>query len=219
MVDSVTASNWNIRQVDPKAYGSAGNRACLWDIAREQLVKEGYVDMNGPRIQAKVDEIVAFHNQQTSQPGFRRINNPHAIGANQTIYTPPFSTVVPGGTKLKVGDQWSSPDRNTVMKVEAGQNQKGEATTQLRVYRDDGGGFGTAADHSLGVNVKDMEITKDGQLVSIDTAGKRNVLGIGQSINARLEVQNDGNVVLYGEKDGNKKAVLWPSNSQRIAPA
>jgi hypothetical protein len=127
---------------------------------------------------------------------------------------------VAGGNKLKVGDQVASPDGGTVMKVEAGQNSKGEASTQLRVYRDDGGGVGTAADHPLGTNVKEIEVTKDGQLVNIDTAGKRNIVfGTGQSINARLEVQNDGNVVLYGERSGNQKTVLWASASQRIAPA
>lgn len=219
MFETVTATSWSVRLVDPKAYGSAGNRACLWDMAREQLVKEGYIDMDGARIQAKVDEMVAFHNQQTDQPGFRRIDNPNLIGENQPIYKQEWSTAVPGGTKLKAGDQWASPDGGTVMKVEAATNDKGGATVQLRVYRDDGGGFGMVADHSLGTNIKDIEITQDGQITVTDNAGqKRSVYGTGQSTNARLEVQNDGNVVLYGEKNGQPKAVLWASHSQRIAP-
>ena len=219
MVESVTATSWNTRQVDVKAYGNAGNRACLWDMAREQLVKEGYVDQNGPRIQAKIDEIVAFHNQQTTQPAFRRIDNPDVIGTNQTIYTPAFSTVIPGGTKAKVGDKWASPDGNTALQLDAGQGPKGESTVQLRVYRDDGGGVGTAADHMIGSDVKDIEITKDGKIVTTSTTGQRMEFGTGQATNVRLAVQNDGNVVLYGEKNGDKDSVLWASKSQRIAPA
>jgi hypothetical protein len=218
MIEGVTVASWNTRKVEPQAYGKAGNHTCLWDIAREQLTKEGYVDQDVGRIRTKVDEIVTFHNKQTEQPGFRRINNPDVIHTNQTIYTPPFSTTVPGGTKLKPGDSVASPDGNTVMRIEPGNNQQGQTSVQMRVYRNDGGGVGTAADLTLGADVQNLEITSDGKMFTNGAAG-RTEFGAGYAVNARLEVQNDGNVVLYGEKSGDKKAVLWASNSQRIPPA
>jgi hypothetical protein len=219
MVESVVATNWNIRQVDPKAYGSGGNHACLWDMAREQLVKEGYVDNNVDRIRAKIVEIVDFHNKQTDQPNFRPIHNPDRIGANQTIYMPAWSTAIPAGTKAKAGDKWASPDGNTTLQVEAGKNAQGQSTLQLRVYRDDGGGVGTAADLHMGNDVQTLEVTSDGKLLATGSAGQRFEFGAGQATNVRLEVQNDGHVVLYGEKNGDKNSVLWKSMSQRIAPA
>lgn len=218
MIEGITVASWSSRQVEPQAYGKTGNHTCLWDMARERLTKEGYVDQDVGRIRTKVDEIVAFHNKQTDQPGFRRINNPDVIHDNQKIYMPPFSTTVPGGTKMKVGDTVASPDGNTVVRIESGKTPQGQTTVQMRVYRNDGAGVGTAAVLPLGTDVQNLEITGDGKMFTNGPAG-RTEFGAGFAINARLEVQNDGNVVLYGEKSGDKKAVLWASNSQRTPPA
>jgi len=210
----VTATSWNTRHFDPVAYGSPGNHACLWDIAREQLVREGYEDPSGAQIQMKVNEIVGFHNQQTEQPGFRKISNPDVIGDGQVIFVPPDGMTVPAGTQLKEGDKVQSPDGNTVLSVETVKNDKGQAVTGLVVYRDDGQGFTNRAELQAGSGVKTVEVTADGRLRIVDKDDKEHFFGDGKSKDARLVVQNDGNVVVYG---GDGKA-LWSSHSQRGGP-
>jgi hypothetical protein len=61
--------------------------------------------------------------------------------------------------------------------------------------------------------VKSAEVTGDGRLLLTDDQGNQFYLSQGKSKDARLTVQNDGNVVLYGDNN----SVLWKSNSQRGA--
>jgi hypothetical protein len=208
-MSDVTAASWNTRHFDPSAIGSAGNHACLWDIAREQLAKEGYTQVTAQQIEAKVKEIVAFHNQQEGRPEFRRIGNPDVIGDSQVIFMPADGTTLPARTtKLHVGDKVASPDGNTVLTIEWSTNEKGAA--KLYVYRDDGQGFKRVGDYHLAVGAVTVEVTDDGKLLVIND-GKWATYGSGNSKDARLIVQNDGNVVLYGG-DG---TVLWASDTQR----
>lgn len=211
MSGEVTAASWNTRHFDPAAYGSDGNRACLWDIAREQLAREGYKDPPAAQIQWKVNEIVTFHNQQTERPGFRQINNPDVIGDGQTIFVPPDGQAVPPGTEIKEGTTFKSPDGQTVLTVDTVKNDKGQAVNALVVYRNDGQGYTNVAQLPVGNGVKSVQVTADGRLLITDTEDKQHSFGAGQSKDVRLVVQNDGNVVLYG---GDNK-VLWTSNSQR----
>ena len=211
MSGEVTATSWNTRQFDPAAYGSDGNHACLWDIASEQLAREGYKNASAEQVYTKVNEIVAFHNQQTDRPEFRKINNPDVIGDGQVIFVPPDGMTVPAGTKLQVGDKVQSPDGKTVLSIESVNNDKGQPVAKLMVYREDGQGYTKAAEFHAGTGVKSIEVTGDGTLLIIDGEDKRFIFGAGKSKDARLVVQNDGNVVLYGGDN----AVLWASNSQR----
>jgi len=88
------------------------------------------------------------------------------------------------------------------------------------VYRDDGQGFTQVGDVQVGTGiagsvtgpgVKSIEVTDDGRLRIVDGDDKEFYFGAGKSKDARLMVQNDGNVVLYGG-DGR---VLWASDTQR----
>lgn len=211
MSNDVTAASWNARHFDPLASGSEGNHACLWDIARDQLAKDGYTQMTAQQIQAKVNDIVFFHNQQTGRSEFRRISNPDVIGDGQVIFLPADGTKLPAETKLQVGDKVASPDRNTVLTIQPGTNENGQPATKLYVYRDDGQGFHPVGDYQLALGTATAEVTDDGTILVVDSQGKRFILGSGHSRNAWLAVQDDGNVVLYGG-DG---TVLWASNTQR----
>jgi hypothetical protein len=193
----------------------------LWDIARESLIQEGFKDASPQQVYSRINDIVAFHNQQTDQPGFQRIENPDVIGKGQVIYVPPDGTTVPTGTKLGVGDKVQSPDGKTVLTIEKTVNDKGQSTTALVVNRDDGQGFkpvytynvGTGLNNSNPTNVKSAEITADGRLLVTDDQDNKFYVSQQQSKNARLVIQNDGNVVLYGDNN----SVLWKSDSQRKA--
>jgi hypothetical protein len=207
-MSDVTAASWNARHFNPSAIGSEGNHTCLWDIAREQLAKEGYTQVTAQQIQAKVQEIVVFHNRQTGRPEFREIGNPDVIGAGQVIFLPPpGGTTLHAGTKLQVGDKVASPDGNTVLAIEWADD--GHAT-KLYVYRNDGQGFEQVGDYHLAVGAVTVQVIDEGKLLIIND-GKWFTYGTGHSNNARLVVQDDGNVVLYGG-DG---SVLWASNTQR----
>lgn len=221
MSGEVTAVAWNSRDFNPAAFGADANHTCLWDVARESLFRDGYKDASPQQIYAKINEIVAFHNQQTQQPGFRRIDNPDVIGEGQTIFVPPEGIAVSPGTKLSADDKVQSPDGKTVLSVEPTNNDKGQSTTALVVNRDDGQGFkpvytyatGTGVNNSNPTNVKSVEVTTDGRLLITDDQDHKFYVSQGQSKNARLVVQNDGNVVLYGDNN----SVLWKSDSQRKA--
>lgn len=227
MSGEVTVVAWNARHFDPAALGADTNHTCLWDIARESLLRDGYKDASPQQIYSKINEIVGFHNQQTQRPGFQRIENPDVIGTGQTIFVPPQgATATPAipatpATKLTAGDKVQSPDGKTVLSVEPTKNDKGQSTMALVVNRDDGQGFkpvytyavGTGVNNSNPTNVKSAEVTTDGRLLVTDDQDNKFYLSQGQSKNARLMVQNDGNVVLYGDNN----SVLWKSDSQRKA--
>jgi hypothetical protein len=211
MNGDITVTPWSTRHVDPAANGNGGNHTCLWDIARERLAWEGYSKPSDQQIWARVNQIVLFHNGQSTRPGFRRINNPDLIHGGQTVFMPPNGTTLPPGSKLQMGQQWASPDGKTVLKVEPGTNAKNEQVTKLSVYRDDGRGLVKLAGYEVGKGATRIEVNADGTIAGIDDKGQRvGTLG-GGGKDARLVVQNDGNVVVYG---GDNR-VLWPSNTQR----
>jgi hypothetical protein len=221
MSGEITVVSWNDRNFNPAALGSDGNHTCLWDIARETLVRDGYKDASPQQIYSKVSDIVSFHNQQTNRPGFQRIENPDVIRDGQVIFVPPEGTAVTPGTKLTSGDKVQSPDGKTVLSIEPVKNDKGQTITGLVVSRDDGQGFkpvfthtvGTGVNNSNPTNIKTVEVAADGRLLITDDKDNKFYLSQGQSKNARLIVQNDGHVVLYGDNN----SVLWKSDTQRKA--